>query len=322
MQTLSRRLYTLLAVLSLVLVSTAAGAQDRTVTVKFPRGASGTTIEDSIRGDRGINYLVGVSAGQQMSVQLDTDNPSSYFNITAPGASEALFIGSISGNSTTFEIPSSGNYAINVYLMRNAARRNETANFELTIYVEGRAAAVRPAPTQPDFADGLAGGPDFWEVTGLKGGDTLNIRASASTSAGVRGTLRNDGDVVSSLGCTMNGDTRWCQIRAQRGLSGWVAGRYLHESFGNAHEAVGLPRVAVQRPAPNPTPSQVDTSLMPRFCQGEASAEYGVRPQDLTTNIAFQSGDRYVVQGYFDGEAGTTFFNCWFDLDGEFQSIS
>jgi hypothetical protein len=44
---------------------------------------------------------LGVSAGQKMSVQLDTDNASSYFNITGPGASAAAYIGSINGNSTT-----------------------------------------------------------------------------------------------------------------------------------------------------------------------------------------------------------------------------
>ena len=75
-----------------------------------------------------------------MSVQLDTDNTSNYMNITAPGASEALFIGSIEGNSTTFVVPSTGTYTIDVYLMRNAARENQRANFDLTIYVENASA--------------------------------------------------------------------------------------------------------------------------------------------------------------------------------------
>jgi hypothetical protein len=61
---------------------------------------------------------------------------------------------------------------------------------------------------------------------------------------------------------------------------------------------------------------------MPRFCAGEASAEFEIRPQDITTNMAFQSGNRYVVQGNFDGADGTTFFNCWFDLDGSFLSVN
>lgn len=128
-------------------------AQDtRTETVKFKRGSSSTSIEDSISGRESVTYLVGVAAGQRMSVQLDTDNTSNYFNITGPGASAALFNGSIDGNSTSFVIPSSGNYKVDVYLMRNAARRGETANYELTISVEGKAAAQtpsKPAPSKP-----------------------------------------------------------------------------------------------------------------------------------------------------------------------------
>ena len=69
---------------------------------------------------------------------------SNYFNITGPGASEALFIGSSEGTSTNFKIPSSGTYTISVYLMRSAARRGETADYDLTIYVDGRAAQVQP----------------------------------------------------------------------------------------------------------------------------------------------------------------------------------
>lgn len=76
--------------------------------VKFARGASSTSISDSITGYESVTYRIGVSApGKLMSVQLDTSNASNYFNITAPGADAALFIGSTSGNSTSFTIPSS-----------------------------------------------------------------------------------------------------------------------------------------------------------------------------------------------------------------------
>lgn len=66
----------------------------------------------------------------------------------------------------------------------------------------------------------------------------------------------------------------------------------------------------------------VSTADMPRFCAGEASAKFGVGPQDITTNMAFKSGIRYVSQGYFDGPGGTTFFNCRFSADGSFVSVN
>jgi hypothetical protein len=108
----------------------------RRETVRFSAGTSGTTLNSKVQGYDSVQYSLGVRAGQKMSVQLDSSNSSLYFNITAPGASEALYIGSIDGNATTVTIPSSGNYVIDVYLMRNAARRGESATYSLTLYVE------------------------------------------------------------------------------------------------------------------------------------------------------------------------------------------
>ncbi len=298
-------------------------AQDtRTETVKFKRGASSTSIADSITGYEAVTYVVGVSAGQRMSVQLDTDNSSNYFNVTAPSASAALFNGSINGNTTSFVIPSSGDYKIDVYLMRNAARRGDTASYDLTISVEGKAAASRPAPSKPapDFADGLAGGPDYWQVHGLARGDTLNVRASAASGAAVLGVL-GEGDVIRNLGCKMNGSTRWCRVEDQTGLTGWVSGKYLHESM----RAPGPSRPVTPPPTTQPPVSSDDgvpVALMPRFCTGEASSQFGVRPQDITTNAAFKSGKLYVSQGWFDGSGGTTFFNCYFKADGTFIAVN
>jgi hypothetical protein len=62
-----------------------------------------------------------------------------------------------------------------------------------------------------DFADGLAGGPDFWAVTGVPDGDTLDVRSGPATKFEVRGELAN-GDVVRNLGCRMEAGRRWCRI--------------------------------------------------------------------------------------------------------------
>ena len=62
---------------------------------------------------------------------------------------------------------------------------------------------------------------------------------------------------------------------------------------------------------------------MPRFCTGEASARYGVRPTEITVNGAINVGRNYITQGYFDTPDGrSTFFNCYFGADGSFQSVN
>jgi hypothetical protein len=108
----------------------------RRETVRFAPGTSSSTIKASVKGYQSVQYGVSVTAGQKMSVQLDSRNSSLYFNVTAPGADAAMYNSSIDGNGTTITIPSSGKYLIDVYLMRNAARRNESANYDLTLYVE------------------------------------------------------------------------------------------------------------------------------------------------------------------------------------------
>jgi hypothetical protein len=108
------------------------------VAIQFAKGASSKVVKGTIRGDQSRLYTINVKAGQTLKVKLVTSNSSSYFNITAPGAEQALFIGSTEGNSYTGVVPSSGNYTIDVYLMRNAARRNETANYTLTVSATGK----------------------------------------------------------------------------------------------------------------------------------------------------------------------------------------
>ncbi len=135
--TMTLRSLTRFAALLLMIGGAPALADDiRRETVHFAPGTSGSTIEASLKGHESVHYSLGVTAGQKMSVQLDASNPSLYFNITAPGATEALYNSSIDGNGTTVDIPSSGDYVIDVYLMRNAARRGETADYTLTLYVE------------------------------------------------------------------------------------------------------------------------------------------------------------------------------------------
>ncbi|MCS4245654.1 hypothetical protein M2418_005202 [Rhizobium sp. BIGb0125] len=120
-----------------MLASVPAIADDiRRETVRFAPGSSSSTIKASVKGYQSIQYTLSVTAGQKMSVQLDSPNASLYFNVTAPGAAAAMYNSSIDGNETSITIPSSGKYLIDVYLMRNAARRNETANYDLTLYVE------------------------------------------------------------------------------------------------------------------------------------------------------------------------------------------
>ena len=91
------------------------------------------TVKGKIKGYATAEYTLTGKAGQSLGVKLKTNQPSNYFNIRQPGQEEALFIGSTSGNSYQAKLPADGEYTVQVYLMRNAARRNAVAAYTLDI---------------------------------------------------------------------------------------------------------------------------------------------------------------------------------------------
>jgi hypothetical protein len=138
------------ATLAITLAPALALAQDsiREVRVHFPHGASSTTIQGTLKGRETIDYKLGASAGQRMTVTLTTDNTGNYFNLIAPGGGDvAHFVGSTSGNRFEGELAQSGDQTIRVYLERSAARRNETAHYRLEVAITGAAHRKRAAAT-------------------------------------------------------------------------------------------------------------------------------------------------------------------------------
>lgn len=118
--------------------------------LQFAKGTSAATVKGSLKGDKTIDYTLRARAGQTMTVTLTTSNGANYFNVLPPGSNDvAIFIGSTSGNEFTGALPSDGEYKIRVYLMRSAARRNETANYTLTVGITGGAATAAGLGTAP-----------------------------------------------------------------------------------------------------------------------------------------------------------------------------
>lgn len=103
--------------------------------IRFERGASSATRRGSLKGYDTATYTLDVRAGQTISVSLQSSNRSGFFNVSAPRANEALFDGSVKGARYRGQAAVSGRYKIQVYLMRNAARRNETMRYTLDVGV-------------------------------------------------------------------------------------------------------------------------------------------------------------------------------------------
>lgn len=104
-------------------------------------GAGRATIQGTIKGYAFVDHLLRADAGQSLSVDFTARNGSANFNLQKAGADEAIFIGSTSGRHFEGALPTEGDYAIRVYLMRNAARRGESTAYTLKVT---RSSAARP----------------------------------------------------------------------------------------------------------------------------------------------------------------------------------
>jgi hypothetical protein len=141
--------------------------------LKIGNGDTSAAVKSRLRGSQYVDYTFEAAAGQRLSVSFVPTNPSTYFNVLPPSSDAAIFIGSTAGNRFSDVLGGNGTYTIRVYLMRNAARRNETTAFSLNVSLP---------PVQP-AATGTAG---FDRTLSLQG---ITFRVS-STNEGSINKLR------------------------------------------------------------------------------------------------------------------------------------
>ena len=135
----------LAAILLQTAFTAAADAGIRQERVQFAKGATSAVIKGRLKGDSDVDYLVRAGAGQTISVSLKRSNPMNYFNVLPPGSKDTAMYAGQTGEDFTAILPTDGDYTIRVYLMRAAARRNESSDYTLTIGVTGQALAPTPA---------------------------------------------------------------------------------------------------------------------------------------------------------------------------------
>jgi hypothetical protein len=136
------------------LVAGQAIAADRNETVRFAAGASSASLSGSLTGYDSVNYRLGASAGQTMQVLLSPSHASCYFNVLPPGSDRAIFIGSTTGNEFAARLRQDGNYTVQVYQMRNAARRGTTCRYDISFEITGGNQAAMVPGDEMDGDDG------------------------------------------------------------------------------------------------------------------------------------------------------------------------
>jgi hypothetical protein len=124
------------------------------------------------------------------------------------------------------------------------------------------------APAAAQEAGGHAPDPAEWVVTGVEGAATVNLRAGPSTGEAVVAELAK-GTVLRNLGCTGEGEARWCQVAlGEGGLGGWASARYLAPHDAAPEEAAEAPDATV---APDPAAGGEAAAPAPGPAAGDAA---------------------------------------------------
>jgi len=127
------------AVLILLVSGVFALEHTQTRLVQFAPETSSATIQGRLTGYESIHYAVEAKAGQSLAIVLNSDNSGNYFNLFEPGKTpgddRAWFIGATEGTRFEGTLPADGVYIVQVYIIRSAARRGETATFTLDVAI-------------------------------------------------------------------------------------------------------------------------------------------------------------------------------------------
>lgn len=127
----------------------AANAEQTVKAVSFKPGSSGTTLKGQIRGRQYVDYQLRAAAGQTLNASFKSAHRAAYFNLLPPGSRDAgMYAGQFDDNHFEGLLPADGLYTLRVYLMRSAARRNETASYTLEISLTGQ--PLKPLPGSID----------------------------------------------------------------------------------------------------------------------------------------------------------------------------
>jgi hypothetical protein len=138
-----------------VYTETAADPGIRTERVKFAKGATSAVIKGQVKGSGDVDYLVRAGAGQTITVSLKVSNRMNYFNVLPPGSKDVAMYAGQTGEDFKGVLPADGDYTIRIYLVRAAARRNESSKYTLTVSVTGK--ALEPVAASKDAV--IAGTP-------------------------------------------------------------------------------------------------------------------------------------------------------------------
>lgn len=208
---LKRRLLMLIAA---VFPSAPGMAQIKEQTLVFAPGKTAITTKGSLKGYEGRRYTLAVGEGQVLQTLFNPSNRSCYFNAFAPGSADsAVHIGSSSGNEFGASPAQPGVWRFDVYLMRNAARRNETCNYELSVELTGKPGGASPGVADLAMRDQcFANAAPMYGVA--KSAIKLGPVRTGKDGVAIDGTVDKGREGIKKLRCRFTAERRFIDVMA------------------------------------------------------------------------------------------------------------
>ena len=106
---------------------------------KKPAAAAQTNTDDvqqikgRISGEQTADYPLNLQQGQSLSIKLSTPHSDTHYLLMPPEGDEVLHNSALDGNQFKGTTKQSGKYRVQVYMLQSAAKRNETAKYNLKI---------------------------------------------------------------------------------------------------------------------------------------------------------------------------------------------
>lgn len=199
------------------LVLPAAAQSPKEVRVQFEPGTTEASLRGAITGRESILYRLNAREGQFLSVRFSSSSTSADFNLYIPGrgpGDEALFASAMAPKREYLvQLYKTGDHTVSVFLNRNAARRGDTAEYEIRFTLTDTlpAPVATPAPatgtegalSQEVSYDGLR-----FRVTspGLETGNNFTLTPSGLTATNREETYPIEGQAVRVLCDDIDGD--------------------------------------------------------------------------------------------------------------------
>lgn len=148
----SKNALALILSLSIATSALVAKPTDDSRNPKPHEAAAKNTISGKIKGYDSTDHHFEGKAGESVTINFKSPSPSAYFNLLPPGSEEALFIGSVSGNTFKDILPKDGTYTIRPYLMGKAESDKETVSYKIEITGLASAEEKAAPSTKPKVA--------------------------------------------------------------------------------------------------------------------------------------------------------------------------